>query len=179
SYEAFQNSLYSAHPELKVQRGEAPIIDLPELTALLPSTTSAILEFVVSEDEVYIFAVTKPVTKADADIHLYTVTIKRDELSRQIESFRRQLAERNLGFRDMAHKLYNLLIKPAEAQLRGKTNIIIVADDKLWDLPFQALLTGENRFLIEDAAISYAPSLTVLREMTRRPKDQEGAGTTL
>src|SRR5215813_2858573 len=179
NYQAFQNSLYSAHPELKVQRGEAPIIDPSELAALLPGSTSAILEYVVSEDQVYIFAVTKPVAKADADVHLYTVALKRDELSKQIESFRRQLAERNLGFRDLAHKLYNLLIKPAEAQLRGKTNIVIAADDKLWDLPFQALLTGANRFLIEDAAIAYTPSLTVLREMTKRRKEHEGAGTTL
>ena len=29
------------------------------------------------------------------------------------------------------------------------------------DLPFQALLNGANRFLLEDAAVAYAPSLTV------------------
>lgn len=40
----------------------------------------------------------------------------------------------------------------------------------MWDLPFQTLVNGANRFLIEDATISYAPSLTVLREMTRRRK---------
>src|SRR6185295_1400706 len=40
----------------------------------------------------------------------------------------------------------------------------------------QALLTRPNRFLIEDAAIAYAPSLTVLREMTRRRRSQGGDG---
>ena len=35
NYEAFQNSLYAAHPELKVQRGEAPIINAEELASLL------------------------------------------------------------------------------------------------------------------------------------------------
>jgi CHAT domain-containing protein len=38
-------------------------------------------------------------------------------------------------------------------------------------LPFQALASGTNRFLIQDAAIAYAPSLTVLREMTKRRKN--------
>jgi CHAT domain-containing protein len=38
----------------------------------------------------------------------------------------------------------------------------------LWELPFQALQSKENRYLIEDHAISYAPSLTVLREMRKR-----------
>jgi CHAT domain-containing protein len=65
-----------------------------------------------------------------------------------------------------------LLLKPAQPQLRGKTNLIIAPDDSLWDLPFQALLTGANRFLIEQAAIAYAPSLTVLHEMTKRRKNQ-------
>jgi CHAT domain-containing protein len=64
------------------------------------------------------------------------------------------------------------LLKPAADQLRGKTNLVIAPDDTLWDLPFQALLTEANRFLIEDAAISYAPSLTVLREMMKRRKNQ-------
>src|SRR6185369_12472368 len=41
----------------------------------------------------------------------------------------------------------------------------------LCDLPFQALVKA-GRFMIEDASISYAPSLTVLREMNKRRTDQ-------
>ena len=37
----------------------------------------------------------------------------------------------------------------------------------LLKLPFQALQLSDNRFLLEDSAICYAPSLTVLREMVR------------
>ena len=55
-----------------------------------------------------------------------------------------QLAGRDLGFRASAHKLYELLLKPAQAQLRGKTNLVIAPDDKLWELPFQALLSGRT-----------------------------------
>jgi CHAT domain-containing protein len=171
TYEAFQNSLYAAHPELKVQRGEAPIINAGELAALLPNPSDALLEYVVTEDHTYLFAVTRAAGEMEADARVYTLPIKRDELSSRIEAFRRQLAERDLGFRKPALRLYNLLLKPAEAQLRGKTSLIIAPDHTLWDLPFQALLTTSNRFLIEQGAISYAPSLTVLREMTRRPKN--------
>ena len=42
----------------------------------------------------------------------------------------------------------------------------------MWDLPFQALVNNNERFVIESAAISYAPSLTVLREMTKRRMNQ-------
>jgi CHAT domain-containing protein/tetratricopeptide (TPR) repeat protein len=180
-FEAFQNALYAAHPELRVQRGEARPLRLEEATALLPDATSALLEYVVADDQTYLFVVTKAVGKAEAEIRVYTVPIKRDELTRQIEAFRQQLAGRDLGFRTRAAKLYQLLLKPAQAQFKGKKNLIIVPDNKLWELPFQALLAGANRFLIEDATIAYAPSLTVLREMMKRQKNQnkDAASATL
>ncbi len=47
------------------------------------------------------------------------------------------------------------------------TNICIVPDGFLWNLPFQALITKSNHYMIEDHALYYAPSLSVLREMTK------------
>ncbi|MBO0725446.1 MAG: tetratricopeptide repeat protein, partial [Blastocatellia bacterium] len=171
-FEAFQTNLYAAHPDLRTQRGEAQPLRLDEVAALLPDAASALLEYVVTDDKTYLFAITKAVGKAETDIRVYTLPVKRDELDKQTEVFRRQLASRDLGFRASSTKLYELLLKPAEAQLRDKNNLIIAPDDKLWDLPFQALLTGANRFLIEDAAIAYTPSLTVLRETIKRRKNQ-------
>ncbi|MGB7926441.1 MAG: CHAT domain-containing protein [Pyrinomonadaceae bacterium] len=180
-YEALETNLYVAHPELKVHRGEAPIIKADELTALLPDGASALLEYVVAGDETYLFAATKADGKREAEVRVYRLPVKQEELAKRTEAFRQQLAGRDLGFRARAAQLYELLLKPAEAQLRGKTNLIIVPDETLWDLPFQALLTSANRFLIEDAAIAYAPSLTALREMMMRRKNQRAnaASTTL
>jgi CHAT domain-containing protein len=166
-YEAFQTSLYVAHPELKTYRGEAPVIKADELAALLPDASSALLEYVVTDDRTYLFAATKATGKVEAEIRLYTLSIKQDELARRIEAFRRQLAERDLGFRASAANLYELLLKPAEEQLKGKTNLVIAPDGRIWDLPLQALLADDNRYVLEKGAVSYAPSLTVLREMAK------------
>ena len=176
-YEDFETRLYVAHPELRVRRGEAPIIKPEELTTLLPDASSALLEYVVGQDETYLFVVTKG--NPQPNVRVYTLAVKRDELARQTEAFRQQLAGRDLGFRTSAVKLYDLLIKPAEAQLRGKTNLIIANDNTLWDLPFQALVNGANRFMIEDAAIAYTPSLTVLREMSKRRQSDASPSTLL
>jgi CHAT domain-containing protein len=173
NYQAFLTSLYARRPGLKVQRGEAPIINAPELAALLPDAATALLEYVVTDDKIYLFAITKATGQAEAAIQAYTLPIKQEDLAKRIEAFRGQLAARDLGFRASATNLYDMLLKPAAAQLHGKTNLIIAPDGALWDLPFQALRTGANRFMIEDAAIAYAPSLTVLREMTRRRKNQD------
>lgn len=163
-YEDFETKLYVTHPELRLQRGDAPIVKAEELAAFVPDASSALLEYVVDDDKTFLFVVTK------GELRVYPLQLKRDELAKQTEAFRKQLAARDLGFRASAVKLYESLLKPAEAQLRGRTNLIIVPDNTLWDLPFQTLVNSANRFMIEDAAISYAPSLTVLREMTKRRK---------
>lgn len=167
-YEDYETRLYASYPGLRERRGETPIIKKEELKSLLPDSASALLEYVVTEDETYLFVVTKDARKPEVDVQVYALPVKQKELARQTEAFRQQLAGRDLGFGPTAVKLYELLLKPAEAQLRGKTNLIISPDNTLWDLPFQALKAPNNRFLIEDAAIAYAPSLTVLREMTKR-----------
>jgi len=107
------------HPELKVQRGEAPIVRAEELAALLPDASSALLEYVVGDEKTYLFVVTKG--SKEADVRVYTLPIKRDDLAKQTEAFRQQLASRNLGFRASAAKLYEQLLKPAVAQLSGRT----------------------------------------------------------
>src|SRR5262249_17061469 len=181
NYEAFQTSLYAVHPELRVQRGEAPVIKSEEIAALLPDAESALLEYVVTDEVTYLFAITKAAGKAEAEVQTYTLPVKRAELAKQTESFRGQLAGRDLGFRPSARQLYQLLLKPAEAQIRGKTNLIIMPDDNLWELPFQALLAENGRYVIETGAISYAPSLTVLREMRAQHNKHrvEAAGSAL
>lgn len=169
-YEDFETRLYAAHPALRLRRGEAPVVKPEEIAALVPDSAGALLEYVVADDAAYLFAVTRSEGGPGADVRVYTLPVGREELARRTEAFRSQLAGRDLAFRATAVKLYELLLKPAEAQLRGKTGLVIVPDNVLWDLPFQALLNGANRFLLEEAAVSYAPSLTVLREMSRRRK---------
>lgn len=88
-------------------------------------------------------------------------------MAKEVESFRRAIEERDLEFAAPARRLYDLLLAPARAQLRGKTNLIIVPDDALWGLPFQALQPARDRYLLEDAALSYAPSLSVLYEIEK------------
>ncbi|HSE23121.1 MAG TPA: CHAT domain-containing tetratricopeptide repeat protein [Pyrinomonadaceae bacterium] len=178
-YEDFETRLYVAHPELKIQRGEAPVINAAELDSLVPDKSTALLEYVVAEDKTYLFTVTRSAVDSPAAVRVYTIAAKREELAKQTETLRLQLAARDLGFRASAAKLYDALLKPAGADLRARTNLVIAADNILWDLPFQALISDANRYVIESAAVSYAPSFTVLREMTKRRNSQPASANLL
>ncbi len=175
-YEAFQTSLYAAHLELRVQRGEAKTVTLEETAKLLPDAQSALLEYVVTDEKTYLFVLTagSDTTRGTAKLQSHTLAIKRKDLTEHVAALRQQLAKRDLTFRPTASKLYDLLLSPARAELQGKQTLVIVPDGALWELPFQALLDAQGRYLIEDHALSYAPSLTVLREMAKLRRQRKG-----
>lgn len=168
-YADFQTNLYAAHPELKTQRGKVQPISLSEAGRLLPDNQSALLEFVVTEEKTYLFVLTRSDLALDTgpELKIYTIDVRRKDLEQEAETFRQQLAQRDLQFRGPAVKLFRLLLQPAQAQLAGKTALVIAPDGPLWNLPFQALQAGPGHYLLEDYAIAYVPSLTVLREMAR------------
>src|SRR6266511_3496369 len=161
-FEAFQFNLYAAHSELKTRRGAAPPLQLAQAGALLPDVHTALLEFVVADEKTYLFVLTKSAT---VGVKVYPLEIKQKDLAERVSRFRQMLSTSDNRFSKPAHELYDLLVKPAAAQLRGKTRLLIVPDGALWELPFQALQTPRDRYLIDDHIICYAPSLNVLREM--------------
>ena len=85
--------------------------------------------------------------------------------------YRSQIANRDPAFQKHAAELFSLLIRPALSQVSTSSSLIIVPDGVLWDLPFQALRSENQRYLIEEKTIFYAPSLTALREMAKAGVD--------
>ncbi|HEX7317492.1 MAG TPA: CHAT domain-containing tetratricopeptide repeat protein [Pyrinomonadaceae bacterium] len=165
-YDAFRADLYAAHPELRVRRGEVHPFTLADAEGLLPDARTALLEYVVGEEKTHLFVLTKG-NAAPVDLAVYELNIGRKDLDARASGFREQLASRALGFRGPARELYELLLKPAQTNLKGRSRLVVVPDAGLWELPFQALITGQGKFLIEQAEVSYGQSLTVLREMSK------------
>jgi len=179
-YEGFQTALYAAHPDLRVQRGRFIPATLRESGELFPSPNTAIIEYLVSEDRTDLFVLTPAGSSGDKPaLRVYTVQVKRKELADLTERLRDRLARRDAAYTEQARKLYDLLLRPAYSDIKIKSNLIIVPDGVLWTLPFQALESADRHFLIEDHAISYAPSLTSLREMVTRTKRKTDSGMTL
>ena len=165
-YEAFQNSLYAAHPELRTNRKETAPITQTEIRALTNAST-AFLEYVVTDSKTYLLVLTRNEGGGLPVLRAYPIAATSRSLGERTHSFRDMITTQS-AFADEARDLYDLLLKPAEAQLKGKTSLCIVPDGILWDLPFQALLPNDGRYLLENYAISYTPSLSVLKVMSGR-----------
>jgi len=163
----FYLTIYATHAELRKRRAALPELTDEQLATLLPDAQSAALQYVVSEFGVFLIVITKDATNA---IHIepYKLTSDPESMTNKIHNFRSRLEEApRAGFVPFARELENLLIEKARAQLAGKEYLIVIPDESLWELPFQALLTPDKKYLIEKHAISYAPSLTALYEMQR------------
>jgi CHAT domain-containing protein/Tfp pilus assembly protein PilF len=169
SYDAFQTSLFAAHPELRVHRGNSAPWRLEDARSIFTDGRSALLEFVVGPQTTYIFLLTESERRTELDV--FSVDLPSADLTRRVTEFRQQLARRDLGFTRGAEDLYRLLLGPVQARLQKTTELIIVPDGPLWELPFQALRAHDGRYLIEQCDLSFAPSLSVLREMDKRKSD--------
>ena len=168
----FQARLYAAHPELRVKRGQSQPLALDQAGELLTDSHTALLEYAVADDKTFLFALTAPTQKGREKpvLKLYDLKIKRKDLGDRVRNLNQRIANNDIEFAAAASDIYNLLVAPARQQLQGKTRLVIVPADIIWEVPFQALRTTDGRFLIQSAAISYAPSLTVLREIVKSRK---------
>src|SRR5260221_14756716 len=107
------------------------------------------------------------VTRGSHPLHVHTVPLPRARLESETAALVHALAERDLRFRARARRLYDLLLAPAAAELQGVRTIAVIPDGPLWQLPFESLVMPDGRFLIEQMACFYAPSISVYREMVR------------
>ena len=82
------------------------------------------------------------------------------------------LAERHPGYDPLGRELYRLLVEPVAGELQHIRKVCIIPDEFLWTLPFQALTTTRGNYLIEEYSLFYAPSFSVLNEMTLRRRQQ-------
>jgi tetratricopeptide (TPR) repeat protein len=160
AYEVFRKRLYTLQPQLAVNRGELSTLNAAGLRSLISSNT-ALIEYAVTEQQVILFVVTA--NGKQLEVKAYPLGVTPAEITQKIAAFRQSVGEHFA-----ARELYGWLLQPAENQLGKRTKLIIVPDGPLWDVPFEALKSAKDQYVIDWASVSYVPSLSALREMRRR-----------
>jgi len=172
-----QNAIKEQDPAFAALRGVTPA-SLEDLQALLDRHT-AVLSYCVTEERLIVFATTQ---KGFWGEH---VNIARSELTALVRRYRERVERFADQPRDMvlerkkplppagagppadpeldslAHRLYDILVRPAEIHLRGKTCLGVIPHGDLHLLPFQALRNDQG-YLLERFALWYAPSISLM-----------------
>jgi CHAT domain-containing protein len=141
------------------------------LKSLLHNDRTALLQFAITEEQAFLFVATK--SAGEVELQAYSLILTNDQIEKKVKNFRSLIMGKDqtndLG--TASRELHDNLLGKAQAQLKNKTELIIVPDGPLWELPFQALKTADNHYLIEQAAISYVPSFGVLQKASQQQPD--------
>jgi CHAT domain-containing protein len=170
---AKEKQLEQAYPEYRSIKYD---VEPPKLDYIFElSQKKAIIEFVLSNEKIYTFVV------VNGKIHFkhfyYTTDFiaKIERLQKMISNIKEiDFSEKEQKeFVELSADLYNILLKPFEQQIKGKS-LLIVPDEQLALIPFEILLKSKANaeklnyskldYLLYHHDISYAYSLTLMQK---------------
>src|SRR5436190_131864 len=164
-----QSRLYARLPELQQWRGLRTEAD--DINALAPDAGSVIVEYLVGEDELLILTV-------GPDVAATLVPFKRRDLAEQIEqAMQPAILQDAAEWRKKTAPIATVLIEAVAVRLRDRDRVVVVPDDLLWKVPFEALPLAAGT-LSSRLRVTYATSLATLAAQRRASATAAPAPTT-
>ena len=161
--EAQQARLYTRLPELQQWRGLKVPAD--DLNALVPDASALIVEYLVADEELLIVTIARGDT--GPDVTATVLPFKRRDLAEKIEQAMPPAVLRDaVEWRKKSAPIATALVEPLAARLRDRDRVVVVPDDLLWKVPFEALPVAEGT-LSSQRRVTYATSLATLAAQRR------------
>jgi CHAT domain-containing protein/Tfp pilus assembly protein PilF len=174
-YEALLRRLEKDYPRYFDLKYRFLTASAREVRERLLDEGTALVEYFVGRDRLFVFVVTKRGLSASS-------VAKDSSFETAAEELRGGIAEQDFArYVRSARRLYESLLAPVEGVAAGK-DLVVVPDGSLSTIPFEALLTrdvasasgwadaGSLPYLIRDRAVRYAYSATMLLTDRRREK---------
>lgn len=156
-----QARLYARLPQLPLWRGlPQPPLEPAALTDLVPGPNGLLVAYLVTDDELMI--VTAAQGENGPDVATSMTAFDRRAFGDTVSAAMQPAALHDAGeWRKRAAPLSAALIEPIAARLSGRDRLVVMPDDVLWKVPFEALPFGD-RDLASAARVAYATSLATL-----------------
>ncbi len=155
--EKTEKSVTAQIPDLNLKKP-----DLRELNNINELNNTAIISYFITLDrklQAYVWekgktlkTISIPLTEDEVEVYAKTAHQK-------IKNF--------IFFKKDGKEIYDKLLRPLDLSAK---HLIIIPDKSLWKIPFQALSSDGEKYLIEDKLISYSPSVSVLLEQLKNSK---------
>lgn len=147
----------SDRPIAEVEKGFGPVAQpllLSEIQARLPEQVQ-VLQYAVLPDRLAIWIVSK------SRFDFVEKQITALELEKKIDTFQELITDQGNAseIRQAARELYELLIPPG---LSAEKQLCVIPDKSLHRLAFASLVSSTGRWLLEEYALFYSPSASVL-----------------
>jgi tetratricopeptide (TPR) repeat protein len=158
-----QSRLYARLPDLQQWRGLTP--PATDINALVSDAGALVVEYLVADDEVLAVSIARGET--GPDVAAVVIPQKRREFAEKIEqAMQPGVLKDVVEWRKKTLPIATALLDPIADRLRDRTRLVIVPDDLLWRVPFEALPSGA-RDLASRVRVTYASSLATLAAQRR------------
>jgi CHAT domain-containing protein/tetratricopeptide (TPR) repeat protein len=161
---AHADLLAAKYPSLRADAGKARTFTRLDLRAVArPRDT--IVEYVVGDRHTLAFIVRARHPGAAAQdpiVDVVRLDVTREALRRRVRDFTRAIAARDLRVPAAAADLHAVLLGGVPRSPAPDARLVIVPDDVLWELPFQALRGDGGQYVAATSAVAYVQSLSVL-----------------
>ena len=148
--------------------------DAESLAALVPGADGLLVEYLLGDDELLVLSVARGETSPDIAAAL--VPINRRELADQIGQAMLPAALADAAaWKKAAAPLSAALLASLDARLTARRHAIVIPDDLLWKVPFEALPTADGP-LAAKVRVTYATSLATLA--VQQQSDRRAAART-
>ncbi|MBW8896111.1 MAG: CHAT domain-containing protein, partial [Acidobacteria bacterium] len=154
-----RTAVFARVPELPVWRGLQPAIMLTDTVSHL-SDGEVLAEFAIDDDDLIVVIVSR--RGDEPSCRAYVSSVPRQTLAERIAHAVDPAVLRDLSqWKSAATDFVNAMSTSAFAVMAASTRIVLVPDDVLWRIPFEALPI-DNGFLGDRTTIVYAGSATSL-----------------
>jgi tetratricopeptide (TPR) repeat protein len=157
-----QARVYARLPDLAVWRGlPQPALDAASVNDLVPTGKGLLVAYVLDEDELLTVSVARGENGPDiaAVVTPFDRRLFADAVAAAMQP---AVLQDGAEWRKRAAPLGAALLQPLGERLAVSDRLVIVPDDLLWKVPFDALPWGDAD-LASNASVTYATSLAALR----------------
>ena len=163
-----RQELFTRLPDLRTWRGLVPAIALDEAVKALDER-EALVEFVIDDDDLLVLVATAG--SSGAVCRAYVTPVPRQTLAERISRAvdPATLRDQTL-WRQASAELMKSIPSGAWSVISAAPRVLLIPDDVLWRVPFEALAVGEG-FLADGTRVMYAGSATSLRPRPPRESD--------
>lgn len=156
-YEALMDTFEREHPDYFELKYAHEVLSVAEVQGQLQGRDASLIAYFQGDQHLYGWAISPSAIQ-------FRRLASRTEVNRLCDSLLdRTIARKPLGH--LPHEAYQLLLAPLLEGLSPSQSLIFVRDGKLEYLPFAMLQTqaedGSERYLVQQYALSYAPSATI------------------
>jgi CHAT domain-containing protein/lipopolysaccharide biosynthesis regulator YciM len=155
--EKIEKSITAKMPELDLKKTDLSVLD-----NISDLDDSAVISYFFTLDKnLMVF-----VWEKGKSLRRVQLPISEDEVDQIAVKTQADIKNRVFFKRD-GKAIYDKILAPLAISSK---HLIIVPDKSLWKIPFQALSSDGEKYLIEERLISYAPSVAILLEQLKAPK---------